>query len=102
MTIDFGALILALVGTLGTAVLSALGWWVRGLVKRVEDNRAEADKRLASVEQALAAHKLWAAENYVRQDSLKALRDDLIAHFDRLERNVHAALEGRRDRGGAE
>lgn len=102
MTLDAADLILTLAGAAAAAILSAFGWWVRGLVKKVDDNHEAANKRIAAVEQGLAGHKLWAAENYVKHDSLKALRDDLIAHFDRLERNVHAALEGRRDRGGAE
>lgn len=102
MTIDGTALFLTIAGVIASGVLSAFGWWVRGLVKKVDDNRVDADKRIVAIEQGLAAHKLWAAENYVKHDSLKALRDDLIAHFDRLERNVHAALELRRERGAGE
>jgi len=98
MTIDGTSLFLTIVGVIASGILSAFGWWVRGLVLRVD----QLTTRVQATDAALAAHKLWASENYVKQEGLKNLRDDLIAHFDRLERNVHAALERRADRAGAE
>lgn len=80
-------IILALV----TIVVAGIGYWA----KRIDDSAR-------ATWEALNAHKLYAAENYMKDSDLEKLRKELVGHFERLERLVNAALSQRRHNDAGE
>lgn len=72
-------------------VTAAVGWWAKTLQDELRAARAE----IVQTRAMLDAHKLFAAENYIRDTDLQKLRSELIGHFERLERLVNNALATR-------
>ena len=75
----------AVINALLAVVIAGLGYWLRTMADAV--NRLKDD---------LAGHKLYAAENYIKDDDLQKLRDELIGHLDRIEKLVATAIQQRR------
>lgn len=80
--------VLAFITPIITAVV---GWWAKTLQDELRAVRADITQTRAMLD----AHKLFAAENYIRDTDLQKLRSELIGHFERLERLVNNALSSR-------
>lgn len=74
-----------IIDALFAIVVAGLSYWLRKLIDAVE-----------KLKEDLASHKLFAAENYIKEGDLQKLRDELIGHLDRIEKLVTSAMNQRR------
>lgn len=77
-----------LFGAFLSCATGLIGWWAKTLAEDLKRARDDTTKTQA----ALDAHKLYAAETYVRETDLQKLRTELIGHLERIERMVAAGM----------
>jgi hypothetical protein len=87
MTVDLSLLF----SVASPIVAGIVGWWAKTIADELRLVKAD----LKSTQASLDAHKLFAAETYLRDADFAKLRDELIGHFERLERLVNTALGAR-------
>jgi hypothetical protein len=88
VSLDLPMVVAALGALIMSVLVPALGWWVAGMVKRLDDLEDRVTRDGARATEGLSNFKLEVSQRYVTSEAVRQVEDRLTQHLVRIEKKL--------------